>query len=180
LAEVRWGDHRAIIDIDERRGVAWDEDEPLRGADLKAALDDAHGKWVNDSFWLNPVAKAVDPGTRRERVVLDDGGEALLVRYVTGGRTPGDAYLWLLDPSGRPNAWRMWVSILPLGGVRATWEGWIRLETDAWVSTLHETALFDIELTNVRGASSLEALVGADPFAPLADCSSTAAPCGTF
>lgn len=161
------GDLRVLIDLDTRRGAAWRGPRALSGAELDAALDTAWRRWINDSFWLNPVVKAFDEGVTRS-VVRVDGRDALLLRYRSGGVTPGDSYLWLLDENGRPRAWRMWVSIIPIGGIEASWEGWTRLSTGALVATRHRLGPRTMELRDVAGAETLTALVGSeDPFAAL-------------
>jgi len=134
---------------------------------LDAALDTAWRRWINDSFWLNPVVKAFDEGVARS-VARVDGRDALLLQYRSGGVTPGDRYLWLLDENGLPRAWRMWVSIIPIGGLEASWEGWTRLSTGALVATRHQMGPKRMEIRDVAGAETLSALVsGADPFAAL-------------
>ncbi|MEZ4952350.1 MAG: hypothetical protein R2825_02080 [Saprospiraceae bacterium] len=37
------------------------------------------------------------------------------MQYKTGGVTPSDSYVWLLDENGQPTAWKMWVSITSIG-----------------------------------------------------------------
>jgi hypothetical protein len=53
---------------------------------------------------------------------MQDNQEALLITYASGGSTPGDSYMWFVDQNYRPKAWRMWVSIIPVGGLETTWE----------------------------------------------------------
>jgi hypothetical protein len=167
LARVQTGERTVLIDLHTRRGRAWEGTEELSGSALDGALDEAWAAWCNDSFWLNPLAKLRDEGTSRSSVGVD-GQDALLVSYASGGTTPGDRYLWLLGADDRPTAWRMWVSILPVPGLEASWEGWQQLSTGAWVSTLHRIGPVEIALTEVAGAPSLGELEpGADPFAPL-------------
>lgn len=173
FAMVTWddGERVGLIDIDDRVGVAFGDGAPLAGDDAKKRLDETHAKWTNDAFWLNPIAKVFDEGTVRELVPERDGRRGLLVRYESGGRTPGDAYLWWLSPSGRPEAWQMWTSNIPVGGVEASWTGWVELPTGAWISTKHALPVFDLELSAVDGGGGIEALFGAeDPFAPLVAC----------
>ena len=67
--------------------------------------------WVhfaNDGFWLAAPFKVRDPGTSRALVKTDDGRDALLVTYGSGGVTPGDAYLWHLGHDGLPTRYEMW------------------------------------------------------------------------
>ena len=149
-----WIDLQRRVGSAERAGVA------LEGAELQSALTGAWAAWANDSFWLNAVVKIRDEGTTRSLVTLDDGREALLVQYASGGVTPGDAYLWIPGPDGRPEAWRMWVQILPIGGLEVGWTGWTELPTGAVVATKHPWDLIGIELEmeDLRGAATLDAL----------------------
>lgn len=167
LARVRWGESEALVDLNTQRGVALHGGEPLTGRAGERAVARAYAAWVNDAFWLAAPTKVLDPGTLRGVQTLPDGQRRLAVWYTSGGLTPGDLYVWHLDPQGRPTAWGLWVSILPIGGQEATWEGWTQLETGAWVSTLHRLGPLTVELTGVRGATHLAELETPDPFAAL-------------
>lgn len=169
LERYERGDLRVLLDLTSRRGLAWRGGIALSGADRDRALRTAWERWINDSFWLNPAVKCFDDGVSRAVVRDDDGGDALRVSYASGGVTPGDRYVWRLDASGRPRAWRMWVRVLPVPGLEASWEGWQRLATGAWVSTRHRMGPLTLTLRDVAGAETLAALVpGGDPFAALA------------
>ena len=166
---TRHGDQTTWLRLDDRSGHVEQDGVALAHHRARRALDAAYARWANDSFWLNPLAKLFDPGTRRERVPGEDGG--LLVIYESGGVTPGDAYLWELGPDARPIAWRMWVKIIPIGGVRATWDDWITLSTGARVSTRHaltQLPVGPLEITGVKGGATWQDL-GLDtyPFGPL-------------
>ena len=108
------------------------------------------------SFWLNAPAKAFDPGTTRSLVETEGAEPALLVRYASGGVTPGDAYLWQLDENGVPLSWKMWISIIPIGGLEISWEGWTSLKTGARISTRHQAGPFTVEVEGVSGGNSLQ------------------------
>jgi hypothetical protein len=169
LARVQTGDQTVLIDLNSRRGRAWKGEQELSGAALDRALDGAWAAWCNDSFWLNPLAKLRDDGTARSSTRVD-GQDALLVHYASGGTTPGDRYLWLLGPDDQPTAWRMWVSIIPVPGLEASWEGWQQLSTGAWVATRHAIGPVELALTEVAGAATLAELVpGSDPFVALVE-----------
>ncbi|MEM9071523.1 MAG: hypothetical protein AAGE52_23655 [Myxococcota bacterium] len=167
FAQVRWDNVDVRLRLSDQEGVALVDGTRVDGEAAAELRSKAYAFWVNDSFWLNPVVKAFDEGVTREALEVE-GKRALLVRYASGGVTPGDEYLWILDDENRPIAWRMWVSILPVGGVEATWDGWTELSTGAVVATRHELLGFlTLELSDVEGAATLEALVDDDPFADL-------------
>lgn len=168
LERYEKGDLRVWLDLTSRQGVAFRGATRLTGEARAKALETVWARWINDSFWLNPVVKCFDDGVSRALVRDDAGRDGVLLSYRSGGVTPGDRYLWLLDANDRPRAWRMWVSVIPIGGLEATWEGWTQLPTGAWVSTLHHMGPATMRLKDVAGAETLSALVpGEDPFAPL-------------
>lgn len=171
LVELRWGDSRALFRTADQTGRAWSRGTEQTGADAEEALRAAYAYWINDSFWLNPVVKFFDPGVERSLVKLDDGRDALLISYTSGGVTPGDAYLWMQGPDGMPASWRMWVQIIPIGGIETSWDGWVELSTGAKVSTQHEGwGRMMTFITDVEGAANLDAL-GVEPglFDPLSE-----------
>ncbi|MGS0527908.1 hypothetical protein ACU8V7_24695 [Zobellia nedashkovskayae] len=92
----------------------------------------------NDSFWLVAPFKVFDSGTQRSLVTLEDGSNALMITYSSGGSTPGDSYLWHLGPNGLPESYQMWVSIIPIGGLKATWDDWKIMESGAFLPTSHK------------------------------------------
>lgn len=169
--EIGEGDEKTIVrfSVDKQRYEATKGGEPVTGSDAKTLLEKAWADFINDSFWLNAPTMIRNPGTERAIVTLDDGGEGLLVSYSSGGATPGDAYLWLLDDSGRPTSWKMWVSVLPVGGLQVSWDDWTTLEGGAVVARLHEGALgLAIKHDPLEvGASAAALNGGVDPFGTL-------------
>ncbi len=144
LARVEWRGNRVLFDVNSKKGRVWSKEAELGDGPAKQKLlDAAYAYWINDSFWLNPVVKAFDDGTARARGTVD-GKRALLVSYASGGLTPGDKYLWILDDNARPVAWRIWVKIIKIGGPQFTWEGWTQLPTGAWVATSHRALGIDV------------------------------------
>lgn len=170
FAEVDLGDVRALIPLEGGRARIYEDGvEVTRTEDKIRLRERAMKAFVNDAFWLNPVVRLDDPGVVRE-VVVRDGREMLMMRWPNGGFTPGDAYLWELDASGRPVAWSMWVSVIPVGGLRVTFEGYTKLDTGAFISTVHGAAgLARPMITDLRGAHAFAELRMADPFGPLED-----------
>ncbi len=165
---VRWSDKEVLLHTKTVSGLAYENGRQLSGEQSKALVDKAWEFFCNDSFWLNAVVKAFDPGTTRSLVQLKDGRTGLMVHYESGGVTPGDSYLWVLSESGLPEKWKMWVSVLPIGGLSASWEGWTTLSTGAKVATIHRLGPFSLEMGDVRGSNTLSDLgVMEDPFADL-------------
>jgi hypothetical protein len=166
VAQVQWGSNDVRLSLDDAsRGVARVDGVVVEGEAARTLMAEAWSRWCNDSFWLVAPLKVRDPGTTRSLVTVD-GREGLLVQYAAGGVTPGDSYVWFLGADGTPEAWRMWVSVLPIGGVRVGWGGWTTLPTGARAALSHTAGPFDVAFRGVEGAASLDELVpGEDPFA---------------
>ncbi len=167
LSRVQWGKYEVFVDINKKQGVAFKNGVKVEGKKGDKLVNKAWKNWVNDSFWLNPVSKAFDDGTTRTLVKLKDGREGLMVSYASGGSTPGDAYVWILDENNLPVSWKMWVSIIPIGGVEVPWSEWETTATGVKICTLHDSFI-DLKLEGVKTARSiLELTGGTDPFSVL-------------
>ena len=153
--------HRIIQSLHSRNGLIKNGDEDWILASQKEK-DRAYSFWINDSFWLNPLVKLFDEGTKRHIVEIDNK-KGLMVSYMEGGVTPGDSYVWFTDSKYRPVGWKMWVSVIPIGGVGNTWDGWMQLSTGAWVSTEHDFGWISLKLSNVQGGQ-VEDIFVLDPF----------------
>ncbi len=184
LARVGWpeADGRQVevwLEIGSRRGIAARDGAPVAEPEAAGLVEQAYAAWINDGFWLYPFDRFGGPEVERSVVDLPvdpaapgdpQGGppeRGLLVRWLSGGLTPGDAYLWRVGADGRPAGWWMWVSVIPEGGVPVSWEGWEQLSTGAWVSTLHRFPSRELRLTEVEGATQLRRLEATDPFGAL-------------
>lgn len=99
----------------------------------------------NDSFWLVAHYKIFDEGTERRLVRYNDK-DALLITYTSGGSTPGDSYLWILDKNYIPVAYKMWTSIIPIGGVSATWSDWKKTSSGVLLPKKHKLSIFGLEI----------------------------------
>jgi hypothetical protein len=167
LYRLERGDRVVLLNLRNREGRAWSNGKELTGPARQDALEAAWSTWCNDAFWLNPLEKLRDPGTTLKSVDLPGEQGGLLVHFSGGGVTPGDSYLWIPGEGGRPMAWRMWVSIIPIQGIETSWEGWRQLDTGAWVSTEHALGPLTLTVDDVRGARSLTELLpkgSEDPF----------------
>jgi hypothetical protein len=166
---VKWNDYKVLLNTKTRKGLFWDlSSTNAHWIQDQKKVDKAWSFFCNDSWWLNAPVKAMDPGVEPSVVKLDDGRKGLKLEYKSGGVTPGDSYVWLLDDQNRPTSYKMWVSIIPVGGVEFTWENWITLSTGAKIATIHKGPAFTLELTDISSDQSLESLgMSQDPFSPL-------------
>ena len=153
LVQVSWKQYMVLINPNTSKGIAYDDGELLKGKDADKLVEKAIDAFNNDSFWLNAPAKVFDQGTERS-IVEHDGKDALMVKYISGGSTPGDSYLWILDENGLPLAWKMWVSIIPIGGMKLTWEEWKDFD-GAMLSQFHDGDVFDVRISNIKTGSKL-------------------------
>jgi hypothetical protein len=157
-ANVQWKGYEAHLDVAHATGKVFDHGVEQTGDAAKPLLETAMKIFYNDSFWLNPLAKLFDEGVTREKVTVD-GKPALFVKYASGGVTPGDKYLWMLGDDGMPKAWRVWVSVIKLGGLQISWDDWTTLPGGARVATMHKiVGLPGVKITDLAAADTYEQL----------------------
>ena len=150
--EVSWDEITVILDLENKEhSKVFAGQQEYNGVEKQDYINKAETYFNNDSFWLVAPYKVFDPGTERRLVTTEDGKEALLVTYTSGGTTPGDSYLWHFDETGKPKSYQMWVDILPIGGLEATWENWITTKSGAEFPTFHKLLFLALEIDNVKG-----------------------------
>jgi len=157
IANIQWGSNEVVLDLDQVDGRVYQDGELVTDADKKQKLiSKAWSFWCNDSFWMFANFKVNDIGVSREIVELpdDSGQKGLKVTYDSGGVTPGDTYIWALGPDYVPTGYYMYVGILPVKGVYTSWENWVEIG-GAKLSTTHVNKLFEMEMKNLKGGSSI-------------------------
>lgn len=98
-------------------------------------ISTAQKKFNNDSFWLIAPFKFFDPNVERRYIpATKHESESLLITYMSGGTTPGDSYQWFVNDNYRPTYYKMWVKIIPIGGLPANWSHWKKTKTGAVVA----------------------------------------------
>lgn len=120
------------------------------GQKEKEFISLAHALFNNDSFWLVAPYKLFDSGVERRWVKQENGKDALLITYTQGGTTPGDSYLWILDENHRPTAYKMWVKIIPIGGLLASWEDWTAPSRGAYFPQKHKILGLEIDIVDLE------------------------------
>ncbi|WP_299062325.1 hypothetical protein [uncultured Polaribacter sp.] len=143
VVEVSWNENKVILNTkDATKSTVFIADKKVEDTKL---IKKATNYFNNDSFWLVAPYKIFDAGTER-RIVKVNNKEALLVTYTSGGSTPGDSYLWILDENFLPTSYKMWTKIIPIGGVSATWSDLKTTEAGIKLPKKHILSLFGLEL----------------------------------
>lgn len=149
---VEWSHFKVELDLNNtKNSKVFVANQEYNGIEKQDYIDKAVSYFNNDTFWLVAPYKVFDPGTERRLVKMDDGRDALLVTYTSGGSTPGDSYLWHLDDASKPMSFQMWTSILPIDGLEATWTDWTTTESGAQLSTFHKLLFLGLELQDIIG-----------------------------
>ncbi len=151
-AIITWGENKVFLQMDSKIGKTFVNGKEQTGDEHTQLIDKAWSHWCNDSFWMFAPFKVFDPGTSR-KIVKEEGKDALLIEYASGGVTPGDSYLWILGEDHIPTGYKMWTSIIPLKGMYASWENWKTFE-GAKYSTLHNLG-FTLEMKDFLASNEL-------------------------
>ena len=144
IVAVSWDNNKVILHTNEQeKSEVFINDIKIEN---KEVLSNAIAFFNNDSFWLVAPYKVFDAGTER-RIVNYKNKDALLITYRSGGTTPGDSYLWILNEKFLPTSYKMWTSIIPIGGVSATWSDWKNTKAGIKLPTQHKLSLFGVEIS---------------------------------
>ena len=149
------GDIETVLNTKDLSGTARDQNGLLDPDKTDVAVKNAWSNFCNDGFWFSAPFKVFDPGTMRSIVTLKDGRKGLKVKYTSGGVTPGDAYVWILDEDHVPTSFKIWVSILPIGGLEFTWDNWVTISTGAKLSSQRQIRKLTLEIKDIKGGMSL-------------------------
>ncbi len=157
MSIVKWKDYEVHINHKTVSGNVFQNGTKIT-SDTDKLVQKAWSHWCNDSFWLLAPFKIKDPGTIRSIVDLDKetypDHNGLMVSYDSGGVTPGDSYLWILDNNNVPIGYKMWVSIIPIGGLYATWADWNSYTDGLRLSSSHDLKIFNLVLSNIKTGKS--------------------------
>lgn len=148
IVEVSWDKNKVILHTKspEKSKIFIDGKLTNDLAILKKATD----YFNNDSFWLIAPYKVFEDGIER-KIIQHKNKDALMITYTTGGSTPGDSYLWILDDTGKPTAFKMWVSIIPTGGMQGSWSDWVTTKSGAILPTKHKLPIGILDMGEVKG-----------------------------
>lgn len=144
--QVHWNNYKVDLNLNDlSQSKVYVNDFQIDDEQSEALITKAHDYFNTDSFWLVAPYKVFDKGVKRQ-VINYNGKEALLVTL-----TSGDSYLWILDDTAKPIGYKMWVSVLPIGGIEASWKDWITTESGAQLPTVHYLPFMKLDMGKVVG-----------------------------
>lgn len=151
MVTVKWDDIAVDLNLSQpNQSRVTKGNLEVTGTQKDKIITKATKNFNNDSFWLVAPFKLFDSGTERRLILLEDESKGLLVTYTSGGNTPGDSYLWKVNENGFPESYQMWVSIIPIGGLEATWQGWQKMESGTYLPTAHKIGPITLSMGEVR------------------------------
>jgi len=167
-AEVEFASdsNQFVVQFDETGNhIVYKNRVRIDGPEADAAHEKAVKFHINDFFWLNPFMHMRSPGAKR---MLTEAGD-LMIHYESGGATPGDSYVIHTDSSGLPVLWRLWVHVLPLKGIRFTFEDWREIAPGVFISLMHKSFFKDVSMRDVRAFPVYPDRENKDRFSQLAE-----------
>ncbi len=151
VVRVEWDDYRVVLNLaNPAKSSVFENDIQVTENSRTELIETAVSNFNNDSFWLVAPFKVFDSGTERSLVTLEDGSDGLLINYTSGGTTPGDSYLWKLGKNRMPESFQMWVEIIPIGGLEATWGDWQIMESGVFLPISHKLGPMDFKMGEVK------------------------------
>jgi hypothetical protein len=159
MVSIKWAVNLVFLNLKEwKKGKAFVNNKEIKDKNLDVLRGKAYAMFCNDSFWLIAPYKVFDEGVSRNIVKTEDQRDALLVTYSSGGVTPGDSYLWVLDENNVPLYFKMWVKIIPIGGIKGTWDNWSNTKTGAKIASSHKIGPINNAITDIKTGHELSDL----------------------
>lgn len=162
LIRVQWDENKVLLRKSDFKAIATSEGKPVASDEKGEFIEDAWSKFTNHTFWLSPMFHVRSPGSVREYA---DGN--LILKFKSGGVTPGDTYLFVPDDQNRIKEMRMWVSIIPVKGATAEFKNYVTTETGVPVALDHELSMLNVTLRDLVMYSSYPTAGQEDIFSPL-------------
>lgn len=149
VCEVYWKNIKVKLDLNnQKNSLVYINENLIDNSESKTYIKKAIKLFNNDSFWLVAPFKIEDEGTVLKTTVIDNK-KALMVTYTKGGTTPGDTYVWLFDEKGNPKSFKMWVDLIPIGGLEASWNDWILTDSKIKLPTVHKIGPLELEIDQI-------------------------------
>jgi hypothetical protein len=142
LVQVEWA-MKVLYNTQTIEGIAYEN-----GKNLPTLKNRCYKKGMTTSIMIHSGLSRLSNYEMLVLQVMQDNQEALLITYASGGSTPGDSYVWFVDQNYRPKAWRMWVSIIPVGGLETTWEKIENISNN--LKLQNHKGLIDLKLEDVE------------------------------
>jgi len=140
---IKWNDNHVFYNQNNPQHSIIIRPKNISDQIKKELIAKVESKFNNDSFWLVAPFKLYDKGVQRYYIEPTETENAsLLITYNSGGTTPGDSYQWFLDHNFTPTHFKMWVQIIPFGGIPATWTNWKTMSPGFKLS--HEKKLLNL------------------------------------
>ena len=154
-AVISWGKMKVLMNLDQVDGIAFKNGQQLDTIEDDHFIQQAWEYWCNDSFWAFAPFKMNDPGTVRTLVSNPKKGKkGLMVSYQSGGVTPGDSYLWVLDESNQIKGFQLWVKILPVKGAFASWSDWKYFDNQIKLAETRKFSFITIPISDFKTGNS--------------------------
>lgn len=151
---VYWKDYKVNLDLkDYSQSQAYVHNFNAEGEIAQDLIEKAQNYFKNDLFWMTAPYTVFDEGVERRIVSLEDGTQGLLVTYPSERNIPAGSFLWHLNSDGKPTSFQLWVSELPIDGLKISWNDWTTTESGAQLATNHKLWFFNIEIEVVKGTN---------------------------
>jgi len=122
--------YAVYFNVNTRDGKAFVNGRPVEGEEKKKLLENAYGRFINDTYWLLAPWKVFDPGVHRDydgEKTGPDGVACDVIRlsFDNVGLTPRDVYwLWVARDGRRMVQWQYVLAGAQEEPTTALWKDW--------------------------------------------------------